>query len=78
MTAVLSGFAALAAVIAVGWLTGRAGVLGEGAAGVLSRLSFFVATPALLALTLADTDPAAVLSSALVATGGSALLAALL
>jgi malonate transporter and related proteins len=78
VTAVLSGFAALAAVIAVGWVAGRTGVLGEGAAGVLSRLSFFVATPALLVLTLARSDPGALLSAALVATGGSAVLAALL
>ena len=76
MTAVLGGFAALAVVIAVGWLTGRTGALGPDAAGVLSRLSYYVATPALLLLTLADADPAALLSAALVATGGSALLVA--
>lgn len=78
MTAVLSGFAALAAVIAVGWLTGRTGALGPDAAGVLSRLSYFVATPALLLLTLAEADPAGLFTAALVATGGSALLAAAL
>ncbi|GAA4736060.1 AEC family transporter [Modestobacter marinus] len=78
MTAVLGGFAALAAVIAVGWVTARTGVLGEGATGVLSRLSYYVATPALLLLTLADADPATLLTAALVATGGSALVAGLL
>jgi malonate transporter and related proteins len=78
VSAVLAGFAALGAVVAVGWVAGRTGVLGREAAAVLSRLSFFVATPALLVLTLADADPAVLLSSALVATGGSALLAALL
>ncbi|MCZ2826328.1 MULTISPECIES: AEC family transporter [unclassified Modestobacter] len=77
MTAVLGGFAALAAVIGVGWVTARTGVLGAGATGVLSRLSYYVATPALLLLTLADADPAALLTSALVATGGSAVCAAL-
>ena len=76
MSAVLSGFAVLAVVVAVGWLTARAGVLGEAAGPVLSRLSFYVATPALLLLTLADADPGALLSGALVATGGSALLVA--
>ncbi|MGM1061707.1 AEC family transporter [Saccharothrix sp. Mg75] len=78
MNAVLGGFAALVAVIAVGWLTARTGVLGEGAAGVLSRLSFYVATPALLLLTLADADPSALFSPTLVATAGSAVLCGLL
>jgi predicted permease len=75
---VVEGFAALVAVIAVGWVVGRVGVLGPGAAGVLSRLSFYVATPALLLLTLADADPAVLVSAALVGTAGSAVLSALL
>lgn len=74
----LGGFAALVAVIAVGWVTGRTRVLGEGAAGVLSRLSFYVATPALLLLTLAEADPSTLFSTTLVATAGSAALCALL
>ncbi len=78
MNAVLGGFAALASVVALGWLVGRAGVLGPGASEVLSRLSFFVATPALLFLTLADAEPTAVLSTALLATAGSAVACALL
>ncbi|MER5265646.1 AEC family transporter [Actinosynnema sp. NPDC002837] len=77
MNAVLSGFATLVAVIAVGWIAGRARVLGEGAAGVLSRLSYFIATPALLLLTLADADPSVMLSPTLVATAGSAVVCAL-
>jgi malonate transporter len=75
---VVEGFAALVAVIAVGWIVGRVGILGPEAAGVLSRLSFYVATPALLLLTLADADPAALVSAALVGTAGSAVLSALL
>jgi malonate transporter and related proteins len=78
VTGVLGGFAALAAVIAVGWIVGRAGILGAPAEGVLSRLSFFVASPALLFLTLAEADTGAVFSAALIGTAGSALLAALL
>ncbi|MCW3842099.1 AEC family transporter, partial [Micromonospora yasonensis] len=66
------------AVIAVGWLLARTGTLGADAGPVLSRLSYFVATPALLLLTLARADPAALLSAALLATAGSALLSALL
>ena len=78
MTEVLGGFAALAAVIAVGWVVGRARILGAGAEIVLSRLSFYVATPALLFLTLAGADTHAVLSPALIGTAGSAVVAALL
>jgi malonate transporter and related proteins len=44
---------------------------------VLARLAFFVATPALLFLTLAEADTHALLSSALIATAGSAVLSAL-
>ncbi|MGY1637468.1 AEC family transporter [Geodermatophilus sp. SYSU D00742] len=78
MNAVLGGFAALAAVIAVGWLVGRAGTLGAGASEVLSRLAFYVATPALLFLTLAEADPSVLVSPHLVATAGSAVGCALL
>lgn len=74
----LGGFAALAAVVAVGWILGRVGVLGADASGVLSRLSFYVATPALLFLTLAHADTSVLMSPALLATGGSAVLCALL
>jgi predicted permease len=45
---------------------------------VLSRLSFYVATPALLMLTLADADPAVLFSAGLLGTAGSAVLCALL
>jgi predicted permease len=78
VTGVLAGFAALAAVIAVGWIVGRTGILGADSPGMLSRLSFFVATPALLFLTLADADTATVLSFALVGSAGSAVVVALL
>jgi malonate transporter and related proteins len=78
VSGVLGGFAALAAVIAVGWIVGRSGILGHQAPGILSRLSFFVATPALLFLTLGGADTHAVLSFALVGTAGSAVLVALL
>ena len=78
MTGVLTGFAALATVIAVGWLVGRSRILGAGAEIVLSRVSFYVATPALLFLTLGAADPGTVLSPALAATAGSAVLVAVL
>lgn len=78
MNSILVGFGALVAVIAVGWIAGRVRVLGDGASEVLSRLSYFVATPALLLLTLAEADPGVLVSPALVATAGSAVLCGLL
>jgi malonate transporter and related proteins len=77
VNSVLAGFAALVAVIAVGWVAGRTRVLGDGAAEVLSRLSYFVATPALLLITLAEADPGVLWSPALVASAGSAVVCAL-
>jgi malonate transporter and related proteins len=77
VTGVLTGFAALAVVIAVGWAVGRTGILGAEAPGILSRLSFFVATPALLFLTLGKADVGTVLSVSLVGTAGSAAAVAL-
>ncbi|GAB3651673.1 AEC family transporter [Zhihengliuella somnathii] len=65
MTGVLSGFAVVWTVILVGYAVGRAGVLGPHARYVLNRLTFFVASPALLFTTLADSEPAAVLGPAL-------------
>jgi len=73
VNAVVGGFAALVTVIAVGWVVGRTGAIGRHAAGAPSRASFYVATPALLLLTLADADPAVLMSAALAATAGSAL-----
>lgn len=61
MSGVLSGFAVVWAVIAVGYLVGRTGVLGENARYVLNRLTFFVASPALLFTTLSASEPASVL-----------------
>ncbi|WP_460806874.1 AEC family transporter [Micromonospora zhanjiangensis] len=64
----LTGFAVIATVIAVGYVLGRRGLLGPEATTVLSRVSFFVATPALLFETVARADVRAVITSALVVT----------
>jgi malonate transporter len=73
---VLTGFATLIAVIALGWLLGRRRVFGPEATLVLSRLTFLVATPALLLTTLADSDVGEVFSAALAVTAGSVLAVA--
>ncbi|WP_285726853.1 AEC family transporter [Psychromicrobium xiongbiense] len=56
MGGVLIGFSLVWLVIAVGYLLARFTVLGVGAEQVLSRFSFFVATPALLLETLSQAD----------------------
>ncbi|RZT84086.1 hypothetical protein EV383_0920 [Pseudonocardia sediminis] len=78
MTGVLEGFLVIGVVVAVGYLVGRAGLLGPDATRVLSRTAFFVATPALLFTTLARADIGAVFSSALVVTAVTSSLACLL
>jgi len=56
MVGVLIGFAIIVAVIAVGYLIGRLDLLGEQAQHVLSRLAFFVLSPALLFTVLSQAD----------------------
>lgn len=48
MIGVIEGYLVIAVVITVGWLVGHTGALGPNAQQVLSRIVFFVATPALL------------------------------
>jgi predicted permease len=78
VSGVLSGFVVIGAVIAVGYLLARSGTLGPHAPGVLSRVAFSVATPALLFTTLAAADLSVVFSPTLVVTSGAALLSAAL
>ena len=68
MNGVIQGFTVITVVIAIGYVVGRTGVLGEGAVEVLSRTAFFVATPALLFVILAGANVRAVFSDALVVT----------
>jgi predicted permease len=56
MVGVLIGFAIIVAVIAVGYLIGRLDLLGDHAQHVLSRLAFFVLSPALLFTVLSEAD----------------------
>ena len=72
------GFAIIGVVILIGYVVGRAGVLGEHAPFVLSRIVFFVLSPALLFTVLADADVHQLFSSMLAVSAVSALLACLL
>lgn len=74
MFGVLEGFAAIWVVIGVGYFVGRRGVLGPQGRQVLNKLTFNVASPALLFVTLATADPYSVLGAQLVVAGVSAFL----
>lgn len=56
MTGVLTGFAIIAAIIAVGYVVGRVNLLGPDARQVIARLVFFVLAPSLLFTILADAE----------------------
>ena len=78
MAGVLIGFAIVGAVILIGYVVGRAGVLGEHAPHVLSRLVFFVLSPCLLFTVLADADVHVLFSSLLAVSAIAAVLSCLL
>jgi malonate transporter len=73
---VLTGFTVVWIIILVGYLIGRLGVLGANAQTVLSRLAFFVASPALLLVTMSDADLHTVFSLPLLVAGASAFVTA--
>ena len=76
MLGVLTGFAVVWIIILTGYAIGRFGVLGENAQTVLSRLAFFVASPALLLTTLSEADLHTVFSLPLLVAAASALATA--
>lgn len=63
MIGVLEGFAVIAVVIVTGFLLGKTGILGPNAQQVISRLVFFVATPALMFVTLQESPPGQVFNA---------------
>ena len=71
MESVILGFATIVAVIGVGALVAHLGVVDLGAPQVLSRIAFFVASPALLVTTVAQADVSDVLSRCLCRRGRS-------
>lgn len=66
MLGVLTGFAIIAAIIAVGYVVGRIGLLGPDARPILARLVFFVLAPCLLFTILADAEVGQLFSPLLV------------
>ena len=78
MAGVLNGFAVIVALVALGWVLARTGVLGNDARLVLNRLVFFVATPALLFDSLARTTLDQVFTGVFVVSAVSAMIIAVL
>ena len=78
MGGVLVGFAIIGFVIGIGYLVGRLQLLGDHAQFVISRLVFFVLSPALLFTVLADADVHVLFSSLLAVSLITALVCCLL
>lgn len=74
MLGVLQGFATITAVVALGWALAHFGVLGQSGQLFLSRLAFFVASPALLLVVMSRTPLSNVLSANLAASAGSVVV----
>jgi len=73
--AVLQGFATIGVVIALGFLLAHVGVLDLSAQLLLSRLAFYVASPALMVTVLGGTDVADVFSRSLAASACGVVVA---
>ncbi len=78
MEGVLEGFVTIGAVIALGAFLAQIGLLDDRSRVLLSRLSFFVASPALMVTVLGDADVGSVLSKNLTASAAGVLVASLL
>lgn len=74
MTGVFEGFATIGAVVAVGFLLAHFGVLDVPAQDLLSRLAFYVASPALLIVVMSRTPIAAIFSANLVSSFASVVI----
>lgn len=77
MVGVLQGFFVVWVIILVGWFVGRQRILGENARQVLSALTFFVASPALLFETLSKAELREVFAEPLLVTAVAAISSAL-
>ncbi|WP_207454428.1 AEC family transporter [Herbiconiux sp. SYSU D00978] len=78
MSGVLTGFAVIGTIIAIGYVVGRLGILGDGARTVLSRIVFFVLSPCLLFTVLAEADVHVLFSEVLLASAIAAVVPMLL
>jgi malonate transporter and related proteins len=73
---VLTGFAVIGIIIGLGFLLAQLKILDATAQGVLTRVAFYVASPALMITVLGGTDVHRLLSANLIASLGSVAVAA--
>lgn len=73
MSGVLAGFFIVWSIIAVGWIAGRAGILGPHGRYVLNRSTFFLCSPALVLVGLLDSDLEEIFSAPMAVAGISGL-----
>ncbi|MDA3645765.1 AEC family transporter [Saccharopolyspora indica] len=78
MSGVIQGFGVIAAIVLLGYLLGRTGVLGSSGREALTKLSFYVGTPALLLKMLSESDVTVIFSIPLLVTALSTFAAAAL
>lgn len=78
MDGVLIGFGVVGSIIAVGYVVGRIGLLGDTGEVVLSRAAFHLATPALMFLLLSTTELEQIFSPALAVVAITSLACILL
>ncbi len=78
MQGVLAGFAIIGILIGLGFLLATLRILDATAQGVLTRVAFYVASPALMVTVLGGTDVHRLLSANLIASLGSVAVAATL
>ena len=76
MQGVLAGFATIGIIIALGFLLAQLKILDATAQGVLTRLAYYVASPALMVTVLGGTDVQRLLSANLIASLASVAVAA--
>ncbi|WP_049571161.1 AEC family transporter [Nocardiopsis sp. SBT366] len=77
MSGVIVGFGVIASIVVIGYMLGRIPLLGPGAREVLSKLAFFIASPALLFTILARTDLSILVSGPVLVSVLSVVIVAL-
>jgi malonate transporter len=73
---VLAGFATIGIIIGLGFLLAQLKILDATAQGVLTRIAYYVASPALMVTVLGGTDMQRLLSANLIASLASVAVAA--
>ena len=76
MQGVLAGFATIGIIIGLGFLLAQLKILDATAQGVLTRIAYYVASPALMVTVLGNTDVQRLLSANLIASLASVAVAA--